>query len=158
MFAILIFKNDNSVSKNYESEKIIHGSFDKSKLKSESYWHRKLSNEQYYILRNKGTESPFTGKLLHEKRNGTYFSVGCDQPVFSSKTKFDSGTGWPSFWDPITSDSLVLVEDYSFGSKRIEILDKCGGHLGHVFDDGPEPTGKRYCINSISLYFVPDEN
>lgn len=120
-------------------------------------WRTILTKEQYHILREKGTEKPFTGELLNNKKKGTYYSVGCDKPVFRSEQKFDSGTGWPSFTAPISADAVVLEEDYSLGQKRIEVLDPCGGHLGHVFDDGPEPTGKRYCINSIALKFVPDK-
>ena len=107
-------------------------------------------------MREQGTERPFSGVLDHETRNGTYYSVGCNEAVFRSEQKFDSGTGWPSFWAPITQDALVLREDTTLGDTRIEVLDKCGGHLGHVFDDGPKPTGKRYCMNSLSLKFVPD--
>ncbi len=140
-----------------KSEVLVSGEFDQTKMKSEEEWKNILTPQQFEILRNKGTERPFTGELLDEKRTGTYYSVGCDQPVFRSEQKYDSGTGWPSFWDPFIPESIVLREDYELGYKRIEILDKCGGHLGHVFDDGPQPTGKRYCINSLALRFIPDE-
>jgi peptide-methionine (R)-S-oxide reductase len=140
------------------NSKIVSGSFDKSKMKTDVQWKKILTPEQYNILRHAGTEVPFTGKLEYENRKGTYYSVGCNEPVFRSEQKYDSGTGWPSFWAPIRPDALVLREDDSIpGEPRIEVLDKCGGHLGHVFDDGPQPTGKRYCMNSIAMYFVPDK-
>jgi peptide-methionine (R)-S-oxide reductase len=138
--------------------RLISGSFDKSKMKPEKEWKKILTPQQFHILREAGTEVPFSGALDYEKREGTYYSVGCNQPVFRSEQKYDSGTGWPSFWAPITKDALVLKQDTTIpGEPRIEVLDKCGGHLGHVFDDGPQPTGKRYCMNSMALKFVPDK-
>lgn len=159
----LIFLKPESVSipKNTTpntSDLIISGEFDQNKNKSEEDWKKILTPEQYHILREAGTEIPFTGELNNEKRKGTYFSAGCDVPLFRSEQKFDSGTGWPSYWAPIDEKAVVLRKENELGDDRIEVLDTCGGHLGHVFDDGPKPSGKRYCINSVALRFVPDEN
>ena len=117
-------------------------------------WREKLTKEQYQVLRQKGTERPFTGKYWDKYEKGTYYCAGCGAPLFESETKFKSGCGWPSFSAPIDEDKIERKADNSLGMRRTEVLcKKCGGHLGHQFPDGPKPTGQRYCINSISLDF-----
>jgi peptide-methionine (R)-S-oxide reductase len=123
---------------------------------SDAEWRKMLTADQYAVLRQEGTERPFTSPLLHEERAGTFACAGCDLPLFSSKTKFDSGTGWPSFWAPL-DNAISTAEDKSFGMTRTAVMcRRCVGHLGHVFDDGPKPTGLRYCMNGLALKFNPD--
>ncbi len=121
---------------------------------SDEEWRRLLSADQYSVLRQSGTELPFTSPLLHEVRHGIFSCAGCDLALFSSATKFDSGTGWPSFFAPLPK-AIVTTADYSLGLPRTEVhCSRCGGHLGHVFDDGPQPTGLRYCMNGVALTFT----
>ncbi len=123
--------------------------------KTEAEWKKQLTPEQFHILREKGTERAFTGKYHDNKEAGVYHCAACGQALFASDHKFDSGTGWPSYWQPSTPGAVTLHEDKSWFMTRTEVVcSRCGGHLGHVFDDGPQPTGLRYCINSASLSFT----
>ena len=125
-------------------------------VKTDAEWQRILTPEQYRVLRRKGTETAFTGSTWNEHHKGVYRCAACGLELFSSDTKFDSGTGWPSFWQPISQLNVHEITDRTLGMERIEVeCARCGGHLGHVFDDGPKPTGLRYCMNSVSMTFVP---
>ena len=125
--------------------------------KTDAQWKKELNEQEYYVLRQSGTERAFTGDLWNNHLRGTYICRGCGLPLFSSDAKFVSGTGWPSFWKPIKPEYVEVNKDTSYGMLRDEVeYARCGGHLGHVFDDGPKPTGLRYCMNSVSMDFVPD--
>lgn len=146
-----------SCAQSQENKEVASGSIEKIDL-SEKEWKEKLTDQEYEVLRNKGTERAFTGKYWDNKKEGTYLCAACRLPLFESKTKFRSGTGWPSFYAPINSTNVVEKKDTSYGMVRTEVVcARCEGHLGHVFPDGPEPTNLRYCLNSVSLNFVEEK-
>lgn len=131
----------------------------KTIIQSNAVWKKELDQAAYYVLREKGTERPFTSPLLKEKHQGIFTCAACGLPLFRSEEKFESGTGWPSFWAAADEKNIMKDTDYDLGYARTELMcARCGGHLGHVFDDGPKPTGLRYCINGVSLSFVKTEN
>ena len=142
-------KMDTKLSKISTIEKVV---------KSEQEWQKQMTDMEYYILREKGTERAFTGDLWDNKKEGVYTCAACGLDLFESDKKFVSGTGWPSFYEPIKEENVSEDVDYKIGYKRVEVLcTRCDGHLGHVFSDGPKPTGLRYCINSVSLDFVEND-
>jgi peptide-methionine (R)-S-oxide reductase len=153
-------KEGNAASSN-DKNYVIDNIGDTIKLieKSEDEWAKQLTKEEFYVLRKKGTERSFTGDLLENKQEGLYTCAGCGLSIFRSNEKFESGTGWPSFWKPADDNLIRKATDYDLGYPRTEVMcARCGGHLGHVFNDGPKPTGLRYCLNSVSLNFVKAEN
>ncbi len=152
-----MFLSVQSCAQNTLSNKNVEEEAPKMQL-SEEEWKKKLSPEQYYVLREKGTERPYTGEFVFTKDKGTYACAGCGEPLFTGDMKFDAHCGWPSFDSEIAGGKIKQTEDLSHNMRRIEITcANCGGHLGHIFNDGPTSTGKRYCVNSTSLSFEPKE-
>ena len=159
IFVLLLISCKGTTQENKEvtSNQITEKEIAYTVTKTDAEWQKALTPDQYYVLRKAATENPFTSELLENKKEGTYVCVACDTPLFKSNTKFKSGTGWPSFFEEIEGNVAYDV-DYKIGYKRTEEhCATCGGHLGHVFEDGPEPTGERHCINGVALKFIPAE-
>lgn len=158
MAAALPLRLPNSLDRNKRNEKIQRNGVQKV-TKSDSEWKQTLTPEQYRIMREKGTERPFSSPLNEEKSEGTFVCAGCGLPLFDSEAKYESGSGWPSFWKPISEENVREEVDESLWQRRTEVsCARCDAHLGHVFPDGPKPTGLRYCMNGVALKFVPEED
>jgi peptide-methionine (R)-S-oxide reductase len=154
LLLVVIYAQEKPAGKIIEKGKPMNAKVDKS----EKEWKETLSSEEFRVLREKGTERPFTGKYWNTFENGVYKCAACGEVLFDSQTKFDAGCGWPSFSEVINNKNVITKDDYSLGMHRVEVMcANCGGHLGHVFDDGPTPTGNRYCINSVSIKFEKKE-